>query len=156
MDRFQYNLAGIFLWWPSTKVVQAVMICQKTCLLGVGLIFPIYLIEDFLSFLYRYYLYRKLKKSSCKKLLDRVQCNLAGMLLWWPSTKLVQALMICQKNMATRLRGLFSVYICLKNFKILLVRNNLTNFNITWQECCFGDSLPRLFKQSLFVKKHGC
>ena len=28
MDRFQYNLAGIFLWWPSTKIVQAVMIHQ--------------------------------------------------------------------------------------------------------------------------------
>ena len=52
------------------------------------------------------------------------------------------------KNMAARGRGLFFVYICIENFKILLVRNHLTDFNITWQECCFGDPLPRLFKQS--------
>ena len=69
-----------------------------------------------------YTLYRKLKKSSRKKLLDWVKCNLAGMLLWWPSNKIVQALMICKKNMAPRGRGLFSVYICIENFKILLAR----------------------------------
>ena len=51
------------------------------------------------------------------------------------------------KNMAVRGRGLFSVYICIENFKILLVRKHLTDFNITWQECCFGDPLSRLFKQ---------
>ena len=34
------------------------------------------------------------------------------------------------KNMAARVRGLFSVYICIENFKILLVRNHMTNFNI--------------------------
>ena len=51
--------------------------------------------------------------------------------------------------MAARVRGLFSVYICIENFKIILVRNHPTDFNIAWQECC---SLPRLFKQSRFVK----
>ena len=40
MDRFQYNLAGMFLWWPSTKFVQAVMIRQKTWPLGGGAYFP--------------------------------------------------------------------------------------------------------------------
>ena len=29
MDQFQYNLAEMLLWWPSTKIVQAVMIRQK-------------------------------------------------------------------------------------------------------------------------------
>ena len=43
MDRFQYNLAGMFLWLPSTKIVQAGMIRQKTWPLGGGHIFPIYL-----------------------------------------------------------------------------------------------------------------
>ena len=60
------------------------------------------------------------------------------------------------KNMAPRGRGLFFVYICIENFKILLVIYPLTDFNITWLECCFGVRLPRLFKQSWFVKKHGC
>ena len=43
---------------------------------------------------------------------------------------------------------IFRIYICIENFKILLVRNHQTDFNITWQECCFGDPVPRLFKQS--------
>ena len=30
MARFQYNMAGMFLWLPSTKIVQAVMIRQYT------------------------------------------------------------------------------------------------------------------------------
>ena len=52
--------------------------------------------------------------------------------------------------------GLISLYINIEKFKNLLVRNQWTNFNIAWQECCFGDLLPRLFKPSWFVKKHGC
>ena len=43
------------------------------------------------------------------------------------------------KNMAARARGLFSLYIYIENFKNLLVRNSWTEFNVTWQECCFGD-----------------
>ena len=112
---------------------------------GRGLIFPIYL-------------YRKLiyKKSSRKKQLDWVQCNLAGMLLWWPSTKIVQAFMICQKPWPPGGRGLFFVYICIENFKILIVTYPTTDFNITGLECCFDEPLSRLYKQSWFVKKHGC
>ena len=44
------------------------------------------------------YLYRKLKKSSCLKPLDRFQYNFAEMFLWWASTKIVQANWICQKT----------------------------------------------------------
>ena len=60
--------------------------------------------------------------------------------------------------MATRGRGLFSLYIFMyiENFKNLLVRNDWTNFNIILQKCSFGDPLPRLFKPFGFVKKHGC
>ena len=54
---------------------------------------------------------------------------------WWPFTKIVQAVMICPKIMAARGRGLFSLYIYIENFKNLLVRNQWTDFNITWQEC---------------------
>ena len=35
------------------------------------------------------------------------------------------------KNMAIMGRGLFSLYIYVENFKILLVRNHSTDFNIT-------------------------
>ena len=66
------------------------------------------------------------------------------------STKIVQAVMIhdSSKNMAARGRGLFSLYIYIENFKNLLLRKSWTEFNVTWQECCFGDLLPRLFKPS--------
>ena len=77
------------------------------------------------------------------------------MFLWWPSNKVVQAVMIRQKNMAARGQGLFSLYIYIKNFKNLLVRNRWTEFNVTCQECCFDDPLPRLFKPSRYVKKYG-
>ena len=54
---------------------------------------------------------------------------------------------------------IFPIYIYIENFKNLLVRNQYhhwTDFIITWQEWFFGDPLPRLFKPSWFVKKHGC
>ena len=59
------------------------------------------------------------------------------------------------KNMATRGRGLFSLYIYIENFENLLVRNHWTDFNIILQKCSFGDPLPRLFKPFGFIKKHG-
>ena len=59
------------------------------------------------------------------------------------------------KNMAARGRGLFSLYICIENFKNLLVRNHWTDFHIILQKCFFGDPLARLLKPFGFVKKHG-
>ena len=52
-------------------------------------------------------------------------------------------------------RGLFSLYIYIENFKNLLVRNQSSDCNIILQKCSFGDLLPRLFKPSWFIKKHG-
>ena len=72
------------------------------------------------------------------------------------STKIAQAFMICQKPWPPGGRGLFFVYICIENFKILILTYPMTDFNITWLECCFGEPLSRLYKQSWFVKKHGC
>ena len=40
MDQFQYSLAGMLLWWPATKIVQAVMIRLKKILPGGGAYFP--------------------------------------------------------------------------------------------------------------------
>ena len=57
--------------------------------------------------------------------------------------------------MASRGRGLFSLYIYTENFRNLLVRNHWTDCNIIWQKCKFGNPLPRLFKPFGFVKKHG-
>ena len=110
--------------------------CQR-----VGLIFPIYL-------------YRKIEKSSCQKPLDQFQYNSAKMFPWWPYTKIVQVIVIHQKTWPLG-DGAYSLYIYIKNFKNLLLRNRWTEFNVTWQECCFGDPLPRLFKPSWYVKKHG-
>ena len=59
------------------------------------------------------------------------------------------------KNMATRVQGLFSLYICTENFKNLFASNHWTDFNIILQKCSFGDPLPRLFRPSRFVKKYG-
>ena len=99
------------------------------------------------------FLNRKLLKSSCQKLLKWFQYKLAGMFLWWPSTKFVQAVMILQKH------GLYGVglYSYIKHFKNLFVRNHRTNFNITRQKCSFGDPLSR-FSSSRHdaFKNHGC
>ena len=58
------------------------------------------------------------------------------------------------KNMAARVRGLFSLYSYIGNLKNLLVRNHWTDFHIILQKCSFGDPLPRLFKPFGFVKTH--
>ena len=135
---FWPNFTGMILGWSFFKVVQMV---------------PVHYISrsqelkiDFFNW--------KLKKSSCQKPLDRFQYNFAKMFLWRSSIKIVQAILICQKTWPLGGGGLFSLYIYIENFKNL-VRNHLTNFNITWQKCFLGDPLPRLFKLSWFIKKHG-
>ena len=40
LDRFQYNFTEMFLWWSSTKIVQAIWIRQKTWPPGDGAYFP--------------------------------------------------------------------------------------------------------------------
>ena len=140
MDRFQYNLAGMFLWWPSTKIVQAVMIHHKSWPLGGGAYFPY--IENFKNLLVR--------NSWTEFNVTWQECCFGDLLprLFKPSWY--------QKPWPTGGWGLFFIYICIENFKILLVTYPMTDFNITWLECCFGEPLSRLYKQSWFVKKHGC
>ena len=55
--------------------------------------------------------------------------------------------------MAARGRGLFSLFIYIKNLKNLLVRHQWTDFNIILQKCSFGDPLQRLFKPFGFLRK---
>ena len=40
LDQFHYNLAKIFPWWPCTKIVQVIVIRQKTWPLGGEAYFP--------------------------------------------------------------------------------------------------------------------
>ena len=127
---------------PLPRLFKPFGFVKKHSRQGAGLIFPIYL-------------YRKLKKTSCQKPLDRFQYNFAEMFLWWSSTKIVQDIVIRQKTWPPGGRGLFSLYIYIENFKNLLVRNHWTDFNIILQKCSFGNPLPRLFKPFGFIKKHG-
>ena len=109
---------------------------------GAGLIFPIYL-------------YRKLKKSSCQKPLDWFPYNFAEMFLFVILYQDCSSHLDSSENMTARGRGLFSLYIYIKNLKNLPVRNHWTDCRIVLQKCSFGDPLPRLFKPLGFVKKHG-
>ena len=77
------------------------------------------------------------------------------MFLWWPSTKIVQAIWIRQKTWPPGGGAYFPYIIYIEDFKSLLVRNQRTDFHIILQKCSFGDPLPRLFKPFGFVKKHG-
>ena len=63
------------------------------------------------------------------------------------------AIMICQKNMAAWGQGLFSLYICIENFKNLLVRNDWTDFNITWQKYFLGDPFTKIVQAVMICQK---
>ena len=142
LDQLQYNLAVMFLWWPSTKIVQAIWIRQKTWPPGGGAYFPIYIdIENFKNLLVRNHW-------------TDFHTSLQKCFFGDPLPTLFEPFGFI-KNMATRGRGLFSIYIYIENFKNLLVRNYWTSCNIIWQNFSFGDPLPRLFKPFGFVKKHG-
>ena len=72
-----------------------------------------------------------------------------------PLSRLFKPFGFVKKHGRQGVRGLFSLYIYIENFKNLLVKNHWTDFNIILQKCFFGDALPRLFKPFGFVKKHG-
>ena len=100
------------------------------------------------------FLTKNIKKISCQKSLDRFQYSFAKNV---PLAILYQdcsSQLDSSKNMAARGRGLFSLYIYIENYKILLVRNHWTDFNIILQKCSFGDPLPRLFKPLGLINKN--
>ena len=143
LDQFQYNMAEMFPWWPSTKIIQAVMTCRKTWQLGwEGVLISLYIyIEIFKHLLVRNH------GTNFNIILQK--CSFGDSL-----PTLFKPFMDLSKNMATRGQGLFSLYIYIENFKTLLVRNHWTNFNIILQKCSFVDPLPRLFKLSWFILNH--
>ena len=86
LEGLQYNVAEMFFWWSSTKIVQAIWIRQKKMAARGRGLFSLYIYIE------------KLEKSSCQKPLGRFHYNLAKMFPWWPSTKIVQVIVICQKK----------------------------------------------------------
>ena len=131
----------MFLWCSSTNVVQSFGFVKKHGRQGAGLIFPIYL-------------YRKFKKSSCQKQLDRFPYNFAEMFHWWLSTKIVQAILICQKTWPPW-GGAHFPYNLYRKLKKSSCQKPLSNCYLILQKYSFGDSVQRLFKPFGFVKKHG-
>ena len=140
LERLQYNVAEMFLWWSSTKIVQAIWIHQKT---WGGFIFPIYL-------------YRKTWKIFLSETTGLISLYFGKIVSLVTLYQDCSSNLDLSKNMAARGWSLFSLHIYIENLKKFLVRNHWTDFNIPWQKCFLGDPLPRLFKPSWFVKKHGC
>ena len=105
LDGIWWNLAGMFLGWTSTKVVQRIMISQKTWPPGAGPVFYIWL-------------YRKLWKSSPPKLLVWFQNNFIGMILGLTCTKVVQRIMISQKTWPPGAGPVFNIWVNRKLWKI--------------------------------------
>ena len=136
------------------KIVQAVMICQKKSMAARGWgLFSLYIyIENFNDHLVRnHWTDFSITSQEC------FFCNPLPRLGFHYDCRNVPLSTLYQefssyhnssKNMAARGRGLFSLYIYIENLKNLLVRNQWADFNITWQECFFGDPLTRLFKPS--------
>ena len=133
LDRFQYNIAGNV---PFVTLYQDCSSRQKPWPPGgggggAGLFYLYNYIENFKNLLVR--------DQWTDFIITRHKCFLGDPL---PSNH------DSSKNMAARGRGLFFLYIYIEMFKNLPVRNQWTDFNITWQECFFGDPLPRLVKPS--------
>ena len=119
MDRFQITWRECFFGDPLPRLFKPSWFVKKTWLLGGGAYFPDkFYIENFKNLWTEFNVTLVTFYQDCSSPHDT------------------------SKNMATRGRGLFSLYIYIENFKILLVRNHLTDVNITWQECSFGDPLP--------------
>ena len=127
---------------PLTRLFKPSWFVKKHGHQGPGLIFPISL-------------YRKLKKSSCSYTTGLISIQLGRNV---PLMTLYQDYWCCNdlsKHIATRWRGLYSLYNYIENFKNLLIRNHWTDFNIIWQKCSFGDHLPRVLA-IMICQKHYC
>ena len=106
---------------PSTKIIQAVMTRRKTWPLGDGAYFP----------------YISILKIFLSETTGPISILLGRNVPWWPSTKIVQAVMIRQKTWPPGGGAYFALYIYTENFKNLLVRNHRPDFiligrNVPW------------------------
>ena len=131
---FNLMLQKCFLCNPLSRLCKPSWFIKKQGRQGAGLIFPIYL-------------YRK-TKSLLSETTGPISLQLGK------NVSLVTLYLDCSsnhdlsKNKAASGWDLFSLIYLYRKLKNLLVRNQWTDFNITWQECFFGDPLPRLFKLS--------
>ena len=133
LDLFQYNLADMFPWWPFNKIVQPIMICQKTWLVGGrGLFSPYIYIENFNDLLVRnHWTDFNLTLQKC------FLCN--------PLSRLCKPSWFIKKQSSQGAGLIFPIYLYRKTLS-LLFRNHRTDFITTWQKCFLGDPLPKLFK----------
>ena len=139
---FWNNFTDMFLGWPFSKIVREILIHQKTCGSGEW------------GFLCTIQKWRKfLKKSSSLKPLGQIltitwlECSLGG-----PLSKIVHRNFDSSKTlvaMATKWNLLK------KFFKILLLWNRWSDFEIISQSCSLGDPFQKLFTKFWSVKKHG-
>ena len=139
----------MFLWWSSTKIVQAIWICQKTWPPGGGPYFP-YTVKPVL-------VVTSIKQPTCIKQPEK-SCPKIHIPIYPGIWTVLSSHLPSAANFKLPMGGCLRqvwLYIYIENFKNLLVRNHRTNFNIILQKCSFGDPLPRLFKPLGFVKKHG-
>ena len=74
------------------------------------------------------------------------------MFLWWSSTKIVQDIWIRQKNMATRGRGLFSLYIYIENFKKSSCQKPLDRFQYNFAEMFLWLSSTKIV-QAIWIRQ---
>ena len=132
----------MFLWWPSIKIVQAIWIRQKHGHRGGrgrGL-FSLYIyIENF---------------EFCQKPLDQFLYNLAKMFPCWSSTKIVQAIMVCQKTLPQG-GGAYFPYISVQKTLIILLSETTGPI---WVQHCRNVSLVTVYQDcssSWFIKKRG-
>jgi len=101
---FQNNFTEMILGWTATKVVQRIMICQKTWPPGVV---PVFLIQ----------LYRKVWKSFSSKLLVQFQNNFTEMIPGWTSAKIVHRILICPKTWPPGAWPVFLIWLYRKLWK---------------------------------------
>ena len=117
LDRFPYNFAAMFLWWSSTKIVQAIWIHQKTWPPGgAGLIFPIYL-------------YRKLKNLLVRN--HWTDCNIVWQKCSFgdPVPRLFKPFGFVKKHGRQGGRGLFSLYIYIEKLEKSSCQKPLDRFH---------------------------
>ena len=132
----------MFLWWPSTKIVQAIMICQNTWLLEGGT----YVLDISKS---------KTLKIFLSKTTELISIQLGR------NVSLVTLYQVCSscddlsKNVAASGQGLFSLYIYIKHFKKSFCQKPLDRFQYNLVEMCpWWPCIKIQFKPSWCVKKN--
>ena len=113
----------MFLWWSSTKIVQAIWIRQKTWPPGGRGLFSLYIyIEKFKNLLSRNHW------TDFNIILQK--CFFGD-----PLPRLFKPFGFVKKHGRQGAGLIFPIYICIEKF--LLVRNHWTDFNIILQKCSF-------------------